>query len=163
MLGRYTIVKALGAGTSGTTYEATATAPPPATPDSSDSGPQNGATGQRRVAVKELALGRIKSWKQLELFEREAATLRGLRHPGIPEYVEYAQEEGCFFLVQALADGPTLAQVRNARCTSARDVTSKCRAHSCVVSGEATLGVAWHRACILLLLVFLRCSCCYLF
>ena len=55
------------------------------------------------VAVKELALGRLKTWKQLELFEREAATLRGLSHPGIPKYVQYKQDDGCFFLVQVRA------------------------------------------------------------
>jgi eukaryotic-like serine/threonine-protein kinase len=53
-----------------------------------------------RVAVKELALGRLKSWKQLDMFEREAATLRGLSNPGIPKYVDYQQDDSCFFLVQ---------------------------------------------------------------
>jgi Protein kinase domain len=97
VLSRYRVERALGAGTSGTTYAAGDT--------------RTGA----RVAVKELALGRLKTWKQFELFEREAATLRGLSHPNIPAYVDYKQEGGCFFLVQELAAGPTLAQLVGTR------------------------------------------------
>ena len=37
-----------------------------------------------QVVVKELALGRLKSWKQLDLFEREASTVRGLSLPAFP-------------------------------------------------------------------------------
>ena len=98
VLSKYTIDGMLGRGSSGTTYAAT---------DRVDG---------RRVAIKELAIGRLKSWKQFELFEREARTLRGLSHPGIPDYVDYKEEEGCFFLVQELADGPTLkARVADAQ------------------------------------------------
>ena len=97
ILDRYTIERRLGDGSSGTTYAA-----------------RDSETGAR-VAVKELALGRLKSWKQLELFEREAQTLRGLSHPNIPRYLDYQQAEGCFFLVQELVDGPTLAQLMAGR------------------------------------------------
>ena len=97
VLNRYMIERKLGYGSSGTTYAA-----------------RDSETGTR-VAVKELALGRLKTWKQLELFEREAETLRGLSHPNIPRYLDYQQAEGCFFLVQELVDGPTLAQVMAAR------------------------------------------------
>lgn len=91
VLGRYRIERKLGEGTSGTTYAAADT----------------DAAGTR-VAVKELALGRLKTWKQFELFKREAAILRELSHPGIPRYLDYREDGGCFFLVQELADGPTL-------------------------------------------------------
>ncbi len=58
----------------------------------------------RRVAVKALSLRGLRDWKQLQLFEREAATLRGLDHPCIPAYVDHfeldtADDRG-FFLVQ---------------------------------------------------------------
>ncbi len=57
------------------------------------------------VAVKALSLRRMTDWKQLELFEREAKTLKSLDHPGIPKYIDYLSEDTekdrGFFLVQA--------------------------------------------------------------
>lgn len=59
----------------------------------------------RVVAVKALSLRRMADWKQLELFEREANTLKSLDHPGIPKYIDYLTEDTekdrGFFLVQA--------------------------------------------------------------
>ena len=56
------------------------------------------------VAVKALSLRGLADWKQLQLFEREAATLRGLSHPCIPAYLDYFEEDTQrdrgFFLVQ---------------------------------------------------------------
>lgn len=43
----------------------------------------------RHVILKELRLEKLKDWKSLELFEREARVLQGLKHPGIPEYLEF--------------------------------------------------------------------------
>ena len=61
------------------------------------------------VAIKALSLRGLRDWKQLQLFEREAATLRGLSHPGIPAYVDYFEEDSAsdkgFFLVQVLSAG----------------------------------------------------------
>ncbi len=56
------------------------------------------------VAIKALTLRSMQDWRQLELFEREARALQGLRHEGIPRFVEYfevdtASDRG-FFLVQ---------------------------------------------------------------
>ena len=145
VLERYTIERTLGDGSSGTTYAA-----------------RDNETGAR-VAVKELALGRLKTWKQLELFEREAQTLRGLSHPNIPRYLDYQQSEGCFFLVQELADGPTLAQLMAGRSRLddaavtriARDLletlaylsSRRCAPHqkACVICGEAALVCAHRR------------------
>ncbi len=58
------------------------------------------------VAVKALSLRRMTDWKQLDLFEREAKTLKSLDHPGIPKYIDYLSEDTekdrGFFLVQAI-------------------------------------------------------------
>lgn len=67
----------------------------------------------RRVAVKELRIGQLESWKQVEMFEREAKALAGLRHHGIPEIHDFFehQESGgglTLYLVQELIDGPAL-------------------------------------------------------
>jgi len=92
LAGQYTVLATLGEGSSGVTYDACG-------PDGT------------RVAVKELSLARVREWKQLELFEREAAMLATLSHPSIPRYVDYLQDAGSYFLVQELAEGAVLADV----------------------------------------------------
>src|SRR5262245_9395434 len=39
----------------------------------------------RHVALKVLSPRRAADWKSFDLFDREAAVLRGLNHPGIPK------------------------------------------------------------------------------
>ena len=60
--------------------------------------------GGGSVAVKALSLRSMADWKQLELFEREAAALRSLRHTGIPAYIDYFEVDSdgdrAYFLVQ---------------------------------------------------------------
>ena len=67
--------------------------------------PQAGGPDGTVVAVKALSLRRMTDWKQLELFEREAQTLKSLDHRGIPKYIDYLSEDTekdrGFFLVQA--------------------------------------------------------------
>jgi serine/threonine protein kinase len=41
------------------------------------------------VALKQMRLEKVDSWKALELFEREASVLSSLGHPAIPHYVEF--------------------------------------------------------------------------
>ncbi|MBE7382708.1 MAG: serine/threonine protein kinase [Leptolyngbya sp. SIO1E4] len=93
---RYQILRVLGKGGSGITYEAT---------DSSTNRP---------VALKELSLKSLSDWKKLELFEREAQVLADLDHPAIPNYVDYFQvdtpDNRFFYIVQELAEGQSLAQ-----------------------------------------------------
>lgn len=64
------------------------------------------------VAIKELLPSRLKSWKDLELFEREATLLRRLNHPGVVAYRDHFElgTEGNprLFLVQELLSGGTL-------------------------------------------------------
>jgi serine/threonine protein kinase len=71
------------------------------------------------VAVKELPLRAVERAKLLELFEREAQTLRQLRHPGIPAYHDHFTDGHgkhlVLCLVQALIPGQTLAQESQSR------------------------------------------------
>ena len=64
---------------------------------------------ESKVAVKELLLRDIEDWKAIELFEREAKTLRSLEHQAIPDYVDTfhltSKTGERFFLVQEFVDG----------------------------------------------------------
>ncbi len=73
--GRYRVVNALGRGSFGHTYLAVDT-----------------AAGDREVALKLLHAEGERGWKAFELFEREAAALRSLRHHGIPEIFDHGRE-----------------------------------------------------------------------
>ncbi|KAK9834867.1 hypothetical protein WJX81_004804 [Elliptochloris bilobata] len=96
VLGKYRVLDVIGRGSNGVTYKA-----------EDEEG--------RIVAVKALSLRRMASWKALELFEREAATLKGLAHPAVPRYVDYFEQDNerdrGFFLVQDLAEGRSLAEL----------------------------------------------------
>jgi serine/threonine protein kinase len=96
VLDDFRLVRVLGTGGSGTTYEAVDL--------------PSGA----RVAIKEIRLSGAARWKDLERFEREATVLARLSHPGIPRCREHRVVESPadtrMFLVQDLADGPSLAQ-----------------------------------------------------
>jgi serine/threonine-protein kinase len=67
---RYELVRSLGRGSFGRTYLA-----------------RDRAAG-RDVAIKVLDPRGTPDWKAYELFEREAAVLRSLRHHGVPEVHE---------------------------------------------------------------------------
>jgi serine/threonine protein kinase len=60
--------------------------------------------------VKVLAWDRLKDWKSLELFEREAKVLQGLSHPQVPPFVEYIQQDQSLCLVQGYIPGQSLDQ-----------------------------------------------------
>src|SRR5580658_1688262 len=96
-LGRYRVLRTIGRGGMGTTYEA------------------EPLTGGQRVALKELHLSRVDDWKVMELFEREARVLAALRHPSVPAYVDHftidAAAGPTFYLVQQIAPGHSLAQL----------------------------------------------------
>ena len=95
--GRYRVVKALGRGSFGHTYLAIDT-----------------AAGDREVALKQLHTEGEHGWKAFELFEREAAALRSLRHHGIPEIFDHQRETAdgvvIAYLVMEYIAGTTLEQ-----------------------------------------------------
>ena len=92
---RYRIVRPLGSGGSGTTYEA------------------EDLEIDRRVAIKTVFLQQMEGWQILDLLEREARVLQKLSHPQIPKYLDYFYEDKdgdrCFYLVQELVAGRSLA------------------------------------------------------
>jgi hypothetical protein len=95
--GRYELVSLLGQGSFGRTYLA-----------------RDLAEGGRKVAVKQLRTTDVEAWKQVELFDREAAALRSLRHQGIPEIFDHlrvAHDRGeDAYLVMEYIEGTSLAQ-----------------------------------------------------
>jgi len=94
---RYRIIGKLGQGGVGITYAAV------------------DLNSNQKVALKALSLHLTTEWKKIELFEREAKTLSGLNHPGIPRYIDYFQvdtsQDRCFYIAQQLAPGKSLAQL----------------------------------------------------
>ena len=95
--GRYLPESVLGEGSMGRTYLA------------------KDIENDHYVAVKALYPSRLADFKDLELFQREAATLKRLDHPQIPAYVDSFDEgEGestCYYLVQSYVDGETLREI----------------------------------------------------
>jgi len=93
-LRRYQIMDPLGRGGSGRTFRAI------------------DRVTKRQVAVKVLSLRDLDDWKRFDLFEREAAVLGTLDHPGIPRYIDhYASEaSGDYFLVMELVEGTPLSR-----------------------------------------------------
>jgi len=103
--GRYAIIGVLGAGSQAETLDAV---------DKRDGRP---------VAIKRFQVRGAKSWKDVELAEREARVLSTLSHPNLPVYVEHFEEEGALYLVMEKIEGETLASLRRRRATlSSEDV-----------------------------------------
>lgn len=99
--GRYELVRALGQGAFGRTFEA-----------------RDQTTG-RSVALKVLDPQASPDWKARELFEREAAVLRSLRHPGIPEvhdlFTDTWQDTPAQFLIMEYVEGTSLRGIIDER------------------------------------------------
>ena len=64
----------------------------------------------RPVAIKRFSVGHAKSWKDVELAEREARVLASLSHPALPAYVDHFEEKGSLYLVMELVEGESLAE-----------------------------------------------------
>jgi len=89
--GRYAVVKLLGEGGQASTFEAV--------------DKQRG----KLVAIKRFRVRGAKSWKEVELAEREAHVLASLDHPLVPRYVEHFEEGGDLYLVTEKIEGQSLA------------------------------------------------------
>jgi len=92
--GRYTIRGILGRGGQGTTYDAVDT--------------RDGSA----VAIKRFDVRGARSWKDVELAEREARVLATLDHPLVPRYIEHFEEDGALYLVMEKVEGETLEAIR---------------------------------------------------
>ncbi|MGO8992363.1 MAG: protein kinase domain-containing protein, partial [Polyangiaceae bacterium] len=93
----YRIVRELGRGGTATTHEAV-----------------RDSDGQV-VALKRLSIAAASDWKRVDLFQREAAVLARLDHPGIPRYIENFTVEGgaggpSLYLAQELVRGKPLSE-----------------------------------------------------
>lgn len=91
--GRYAITRVLGEGAQGITYEATDR--------------ERGTV----VAIKRFDVRGARSWKEIELAEREAQVLRTIDHPLVPHYLEHFEEDGALFLVMEKVEGETLEEI----------------------------------------------------
>ena len=94
---RYQIVRLLGEGASARTFLC------------------EDQVANRLVALKELRVEHVESWKHYELFEREVQVLKAIRHHGIPEVFEaFSTEDDAMrerlYLVQEFVEGCTLAE-----------------------------------------------------
>jgi len=95
--GRYRVLGVLGSGAQGETLEA-----------------EDQTTGAR-VAIKRFHVRGAKSWKDVELAEREARVLSQLSHPNLPRYIEHFEENGALYLVIEKIEGRTLGELRRAK------------------------------------------------
>lgn len=93
--GRYAVIGLLAEGSQGATLDAV---------DKRDGRP---------VAIKRFQVRGARSWKDVELAEREARVLRRLSHPALPAHVEHFEEGGALYLVMEKIEGETLAALRH--------------------------------------------------
>lgn len=93
----YQILKTLGQGGMGTTY--LAFVPP------EESNPR-----PKMLVLKEMNADMTRIPKARELFEREARILKGLNHPGVPQFYDFFVDEGKKYLAMAMIHGQDLEQ-----------------------------------------------------
>jgi hypothetical protein len=92
--GRYVVKGVLGEGAQGVTYDAV------------DAG------SGRAVAIKRFDVRAARSWKDVELAERETRVLASLDHPLVPRYIEHFEEDGALYLVMEKVEGESLEAIR---------------------------------------------------
>jgi serine/threonine protein kinase len=101
--GRYVVLGALGAGSQAETLDAV------------------DKQAGKAVAIKRFQVRGAKSWKDVELAEREARVLATLSHPNLPVYVEHFEEDGALYLVMEKIEGETLSTLRRRKATFSHD------------------------------------------
>jgi len=135
--GRYTLIRQLGEGSQGATYEARDNGirqdrprpRPEALVQEWNEYIARARTGEappsaELLAIKCFRLNKAKAWKDVELAEREATTLASLDHPRLPKYIEHFEEDGALYLVMQKVEGESLASLRARRRTlSVAEVT----------------------------------------
>ncbi len=92
--GRYVVLAAIGEGSQGRTF------------DGFD------RLEGRPVAIKRFDVRGARSWKDVDLAEREARVLQSLAHPRLPRYVDRFEQDGALYLVMEKIEGESLAAVR---------------------------------------------------
>jgi hypothetical protein len=93
--GRYAVCGELGRGGSGVTLEAV--------------DKKNGEL----VAIKRFEVRGARSWKDVELAEREARVLSQLSHPLLPRAIDHFEEKGVLYLVMEKIDGKPLGALES--------------------------------------------------
>jgi serine/threonine protein kinase len=86
---RYAVRGLLGEGAQGVTFDAVEVA------------------SNRGVAIKRFDVRGAKSWKDVELAERETRVLATLDHPLLPRYIEHFEQDGQLYLVMDRVEGET--------------------------------------------------------
>lgn len=92
--GRYEVRGVLGEGAQGVTYDAL------------------DVQAGRAVAIKRFDVRGARSWKDVELAEREVRVLATLDHPLMPRYFTHFEEDGALYLVMEKIEGETLDAMR---------------------------------------------------
>jgi serine/threonine protein kinase len=92
--GRFVVLAAIGEGSQGRTF------------DGFD------RLEGRAVAIKRFDVRGARSWKDVDLAEREARVLQSLSHPRLPRYVDRFEEGGALYLVMEKIEGESLAVLR---------------------------------------------------
>lgn len=92
--GRFVVLGTLGEGSQGRTFDGV---------DKLEGKP---------VAIKQFDVRGAKTWKDVELAEREARVLKSLMHPKLPKYVDHFEEDGTLYLVMEKIEGESLAAMR---------------------------------------------------
>jgi hypothetical protein len=101
--GRFVVLGAIGEGSQGRTF------------DGFD------RLEGRAVAIKRFDVRGARSWKDVDLAEREARVLQSLSHPKLPRYVERFEEDGALYLVMEKIEGESLAALRVRGATLSED------------------------------------------
>ena len=94
---RFSFVRELGRGTQGRVYEAIR------------------LQDNQRVAIKKLNIDSIQTWKEYDLFMREAETLKSIQLPGIAHFYEALEfleiEHPAAYIIQEYIAGRSLSEM----------------------------------------------------